>query len=197
MADKVIEIPAVNLKRMKVTIEGVTPLITHRFGERARALIEDKQQHKAKGAKEARNPREEFEDSLYVIQSPNGKPGRYGFPAAGVKKALVSAGGRFAGEKMTELRGVVNVVGDLLEIKGSEPEMRADRVKLQMKSSIAYRPEFKAWEIEVPVTYNASVIGEAQILNLFQLAGFSVGIGDWRPERDGTFGQFVIKGVEA
>ena len=51
MPDKIIEIPALNLKRMVVSIIGQTPLLTNRFGEKARQKIEDKQQKKAKLAK--------------------------------------------------------------------------------------------------------------------------------------------------
>lgn len=193
MAEKVIEIPQIKLNRMIVTIEGQTPLIVHRFGERARKQIEDKQQKAAKMAKEARHPEAEFRDALYVIDEAQE---RYGFPAAGIKKALVYAGGRFADEQMTVLRGLINILGDMLEIKGSKPKMRSDTVRLAggKVSSIAYRPMFFPWEITVPVVFNETMISESQVLNLFQIAGFSIGIGDWRPEKNGTFGQFTIKG---
>lgn len=187
---KTIEIPEIRLQRLVVTIEGQTPLITHRFGERARKQIEDKQQGAARTAKPPRDPEAEFRDSLYVVRE-----GVYGFPAAGVKKALVYAGGRFADEQMTVLRGVVNVQGDLLPIRAPEPRMRADTVRIDggKTSSLAYRPEFWPWEIDVPVVFNATMLTEAKVLNLFQMAGFAIGIGDWRPEKNGTFGQFSIK----
>jgi hypothetical protein len=28
------------------------------------------------------------------------------------------------------------------------------------------------------------------------MAGFSVGIGEWRVERDGSYGQFTVAGIE-
>jgi hypothetical protein len=189
MAEKVIEIPEIRLRRMVVQIEGQTPLITNRFGEKARQKIEDKQQKKAKGPKEARNPEEEFMDALHVLPG-----GGYGFPAAGIKKALVVAGGRFADEKMTHLRGALNVMGDVIQIKAGKPTMRSDTVRLQGGvTSIAYRPMFMPWEMEIPIVFNTGIIGEGQILNLFQIAGFAVGLGAWRPECNGTFGQFTIK----
>ena len=43
---------------------------------------------------------------------------------------LVYAGGRFADEQMTVLCGVINILGDLLEIRAPEPTMRADRVRI-------------------------------------------------------------------
>lgn len=188
---KTVEIPEITLSRLTVVLEGQTPLITHRFGPRAMAAMEAAQQRTAKVAKPPRDPEAEFRDSLYVITD---EPPRYGFPGAGIKKALVIAGGRFADEQMTRLRGVVNILSDLVPIDGSEPRMRTDAVRLASGvTSIAYRPEFWPWRAEVPVVYNAAVISEAQLLNLFSIAGFAVGLGDWRPERNGTFGQFSVK----
>lgn len=193
MTDRVIEIPPMSLKKMVVAIEGQTPLLTNRFGERAVEMIEAKQQKKAKGAKEARVPEQEFQDALHVIAD-----NKYGFPAVGIKKALVVAGGRFADEKMTHLRGIINIMGDLIEIKGSKPKMRRDTVRLQGGvTSIAYRPMFMPWRMDVPVVFNSGLIGEAQVLNLFQIAGFAVGIGAWRPECNGVFGQFTLKNSAA
>lgn len=189
MVDKTIEIPEIKLRRMVVAIEGQTPLLTNRFGERARKSIEDKQQKKARGAKEARVPEDEFREALHVIGD-----GLYGFPAVGIKKSLVVAGGRFADEKMTHLRGVINIMGDLIPILGPEPTMRSDTVRLQGGvTSIAYRPQFMPWEMEIPIVFNATMISESQILNLFQIAGFAVGIGAWRPECNGVYGQFTLK----
>jgi hypothetical protein len=193
MAERTIEIPEIRLGTIMVGIIGQTPLLTNRFGEKARQKIEDKQQKKAKGPKDARNPQEEFEDACHVISE-----GVYGFPAVGIKKALVVAGGRFADEKMTHLRGVINIMSDMIEIEAKPPKMRSDTVRLANGvTSIAYRPMFMPWQMQIPVKFNASIIGEAQILNLFQIAGFSVGIGAWRPECNGTFGTFALSGSVA
>ena len=189
MAEKTIEIPQINLRRMVVAISGQTALLTNRFGERAREKIEAKQQKKAKLAQEARNPAEDFADALHVIS-----PGVYGFPAVGIKKSLVVAGGRFADEKMTHLRGAINIIGDKIPIIAPEPTMRTDTVRLATGvTSIAYRPQFMPWEMEIPLVFNASIIGESQILNLFQIAGFAVGLGAWRPECNGVYGQFILR----
>lgn len=192
-ADTVITIPAIQLRRMTVTIEGITPLVTNRFREAALEDIERKQQGKARQAKAPRDPEVEFRGALHVINRNS-----YGFPATGIVKALVAAGGRFADGTMTILRGVLSIPADLVPIRGSEPEMRRDFVMLnggKGPASVAYRPMFRKWEMDVPVVYMENMITDEQILNLFQLAGFSVGIGAWRRECKGTFGQFQIKGI--
>lgn len=195
MAERTIEIPEIKLDRMTVNIVGTSPLLTNRFGENAISAIESKQQKKAKGAKEARDPHAEFVEKLHVIKAGSTDlNGTFGYPAIGIKKCLVVAGGRFADEKMTHLRGAINILGSLIEIKSPVPTMRTDTVRLQGGvTSIAYRPQFWPWKMEIPVVFNAGIIGPAQILNLFQIAGFAVGVGAWRPELNGIFGQFVLK----
>lgn len=185
---KEVIIPAIQLGRMVVKIRGLTGLIQNRFREESIAAMEAKQQGAAKMTKAPRKPEEEFRGALHVM--PDGK---YGFPAVGIKKALVAAGGRFADGTMTILRGVVNIPTDLIEIKSGEPPfMRRDAVVIQGGGGIAYRPEFRKWEMDVPVIFMSNMITEAQVYNLFQLAGFAVGIGSWRPEKSGTHGQFEL-----
>lgn len=48
----------------------------------------------------------------------------------------------------------------------------------------------------MPLAYNAGVIALEHVVSLFQLAGFSIGIGAWRPEKSGTFGRFVVDDVQ-
>ena len=154
--DKTIQIPEIKLKSMVVGIAGTTPLLTNRFSERARKEIEDKQQHEAKGAREARNPEAEFHDAKHLLAD-----GVYGFPSDGIKKALVAAGFRFADEKGTHLRGILNIPTAHVAIQASEPTMRSDPVRLQgMKFSIAYRPQFYPWAMDMPIVFNASMIGD-------------------------------------
>ena len=68
-------------------IVGDTPLITHAWSEKARREMLTKQLKAIKGAgKEARNPEQDFQSSLYDMGD-----GKYGFPAMGVMNCLLSA----------------------------------------------------------------------------------------------------------
>jgi hypothetical protein len=46
------------------------------------------------------------------------------------------------------------------------------------------------------VRFNRNVLSAAQIVNLFNTAGFGGGIGEWRPEKDGQFGMFHVATAE-
>lgn len=181
------EIPKVDLRRMMVHVEGTKPLITNRFSPEVAEQIEADQTGKAKKKKEPRQPEVEFQRALHPVED-----GVYGFPASGIKKALVRAGGRFADEKMTELRGVIRVEGELIPIEGPAPVMRRDPVNLGRVWSLAYRPMFEDWSMTIPIRYYANHISPEQVLNIVQLTGEMLGIGSWRPENDGPYGTFKV-----
>ena len=97
---------------------------------------------------------------------------------------------------MTEARGAFHIVGDMVEIMG-EPSMREDMVKVGLGASdIRYRAEFKKWKVKIKIRYNANAVSQEQVVNLFNVSGFGIGVGDWRPERDGSFGMYHV-GTEA
>jgi len=186
-----IVIPKPDIRTVKVKVKGVMPLICHKFSAKAQKQIEDKQQKKAKSAKPKRDPKQEFMDSMY----PLGR-GKYGIPATAFKGAMISACRFVDGMKMTLARGAFFVVGDLLEIKGTKPTMRTDVVRLPNGSAdMRYRGEFKTWGIALVIRYNANVVSVEQIMNLLATAGFSVGVGERRPEQKSgdSFGTFDVE----
>jgi len=71
--------------------------------------------------------------------------------------------------------------------------MREDMVRVGMGvADIRYRPQFDPWAAKVRIAFNAAAISPEQIANLLDIAGFGVGVGEWRPEKDGSFGRFHV-----
>ena len=189
ITEQVIELKRINLQRATVELTGDSPLIVHAWSAKAKKEMLDKQMKRAKGPKVAKDPERDYEDAFYRMD--NGNPG---FPTIAFKAAAVSAGGRFAdGMKMTQLRGMFRIEGELVEIIGT-PTMREDMVRVGMGTAdIRYRPEFKEWSVKLPVQYNADAISLEQLVNLLNMAGFGVGVGEWRPEKDGQYGMFHVE----
>ena len=186
--DSKIELPTINTKRVKVRVVGKTPLIVHAWSEKAKRQMRDKQQKKAKMAKEAKDPTADFEGAKYLDAK-----GRDCVRASFFKNAIVSAC-RYAEDlKMTVIRGALFVEGDMLPIKFDTCNMREDMVRVGMGTAdLRYRPEYIGWSVDLVIEYNSNVLQAEQVLNLVRLAGFSVGICEWRPEKNGDFGRFDI-----
>lgn len=199
-----IELPPLDIRLMDVTVVGDSPLIVHAWSEKAKREMLGKQMKQAKGAKEAKDPRADFEASLYRLAD-----GGYGFPSVGFKNAAVTACTSVAGITKVAARQAFHILGEdvdvdgafegtksrhnLIRVKGCEPSMREDMVRVGMGTAdLRYRGEFADWHAVLLVRYNGNVLSEAQILNIINVAGFAVGVGEWRPEKDGMNGMFHV-----
>lgn len=185
-ASSTIELPPINIQTVQFVLIGDSPLIVHAWSEKAKRQMLDKQMKKATKGREAKDPQADYEACFYRTAT-----GAYGFPAIGLKAAMVSAA-RFVDAKMTVLRGAVHIDAEMIQIIG-EPQMREDMVRVGMGTAdIRYRPEFPEWRSIVSIKFNASVISAEQIANLLNNAGFGVGLGEWRPEKNGSYGRFHV-----
>lgn len=202
-----ISIPAIEVKTFDLRIVGDSPLICHAWSEKAKLMMLQKQQKKASAGKEARRPMVEYAESLYWISE---KPdftklsdeeimaatqkGRFGFPVLAFKAAAVN--GAFqqkAIDKKTTLRGGFHLIGELAEIEGT-PIIREDMTRIAMGTAdLRYRAEFTNWSTTLHVKFNSNAVSMEQVVNALNIGGFSNGIGDWRPERDGTYGTYHVE----
>ena len=210
----VIEIAPIQVKTAVVRIRGTAPLIVHAWGHKAKQEMLDKQMGKTKTkAKPVKNPVEDFIESAYWMEH---KPteytveafeeavkagARWGFPVTAIKQAAASAASRNdIGIPMTKIRGAFFISGEgenmLAEIKGSVPHMREDMVRIggiSKTADIRHRAQFDDWYMDLEIRYNANgPISLEQIINLINLGGFTCGIGEWRPEKDGSYGTYEI-----
>lgn len=185
---EVLSIPPIRKERITVKIVGISPLLTNRFSDEQKGKIRDKQQKKASTPLKAKDPEACYQASIY--RTTDGRPG---FPANGIKLACVDACS-FLPKFKTWARGAFFVEGNILPIEGDAPRLREDITKLRGSTAdLRYRAEFVNWSITFTVLYNASVISPEEILNLIENAGFSIGIGDWRPQTNGNLGMFEVE----
>lgn len=177
--EEIIEIQAVRTRNFLFTIEGISPLICHR---RSPENIRPNPGHE-------HNDEEDFQNSLYPKVN-----GKHSFIAAGLKKCAVGAAGKFLRSvKVGVAKGSFFIPVEYVAIEGDEPIQRQDVVTIRGQAIVRTRAQFNNWKIVFPVEF--SVVGNTsveQIVNLFNVAGSCVGLGDWRPEKGGIFGRFKV-----
>ena len=203
-----ITIPPIDVRVTTIKVVGDSPLIVHKWSEKAKKEILDRQMKKAKTkGHDMKDPVRDFIESLYWL---DGEPeektmegfqkavkngARFGFPAVAFKASAVSAGFR-AGVMPNKVSSYAafHIDDEYVQIDGI-PEMREDMVVvggISRAADIRYRGEFREWSATFKVKYNASAISLEQLVNLFNLGGFCCGLGEWRVEKGGEYGRFHI-----
>ena len=92
----------------------------------------------------------------------------------------------------------MKIIGDVYEIKYKKINKREDvtrRSGMNKSPNIAYRPEFVEWTCEIVIEFDKNQITPDQIINLVNQAGFTSGVGDWRPsapKTPGNHGMFEV-----
>ena len=188
-----VSIPAIDIRTATIHVVGDSPLIVHKWSEKAKKEILDKQMKRAKTkGHDAKDPVRDFIDSLYWLEGePEEKTeegfakaiqngARFCFPSVAFKAAAVAAGYR-AG--ITKNKGVPDMREDMVTVGG-----------ISRAADIRYRGEFKEWDATFAVRYNAAVVSLEQLVNLFNLGGFCCGLGEWRAEKGGCYGMFHMSG---
>lgn len=209
---EVVEIKPLDIHAVKIKIVGDTPLIVHAWSEKAKRMMLEAQMKTTKTkARELRDPFDDFIQSMYWIE---GKPevstpeafeqavkngAKWGFPVGAIKMAANAAAYRMGWVKnQMGLRGAYFLrsgYGGLARIEGSIPVMREDMVRVGMGTAdLRYRAEFQNWSMNLILEYNASgAMTLEQIVNVIQAGGYVCGLGEWRPEKDGSNGQYHIE----
>jgi hypothetical protein len=187
----------VGIKSVEVTLRGRhgSPLVIHAFAEKAKQEIRDKQQKKAKKAKEQRDPEAEFRAARYLDDE-----GRECAPITALKKAIITAASAFDDLTKVGLRQAVFV--DSVAVPGAalipierhdgSPAvgvMREDAVTIGINTrGLTYRPEYKEWQLRIRIEFNPRLVSEEQLLALVDQAGWGVGICEGRPEKSSALG---------
>lgn len=186
--DVPIQLPRMHVEIMQLRLVGDSPLVCNKWSEKAKTQMLDKQMKKGKQGKEAKDPEACYRASLYDLGD-----GTCGFPAIAFKKAAVTACTSIDGITKVMARQAFHVVGELVVIDGT-PSMRQDMVIVGINTSdIRFRGEFKQWATTVTVRFNSSVMSAEQVVHLFNTAGFAVGVGENRPEKNGSWGMFHVE----
>jgi len=169
-----------------VKIKGTTPLLFNRFIE---ASI-DSQVKKRSGALKKGN----VEDKLY--KTPDGKiytPSTHisGMLINSAKSFKIQGKGKSTYSKL--IGSTVEVEPDaIIHLHQNWEEFTVSTVNPMTKGRMMVtRPMMKKWELEFKIKATDD-IPEEVIKNILDYGGQYVGIGDWRPDKKGKYGKFIV-----
>lgn len=187
-----------------VACKNLSPLLMNRMGESVLEGLRTKvKAPKAAKIGTTRTPREDAESKVYTHGGMPVIPGENlmsCFIAAGVFIRL-DAKRQISTAKATLLPGLMSlltptiplVVPDSKSPATWEADVRQGRNPNGGEAVAICRPRFDAWAFAFRIDVDTTEIGEATIRDLIDKAGRRIGLGDFRPQRKGIFGQFVVE----
>jgi hypothetical protein len=186
------------MKLIRVKIQGVTPLLIHRFAEAA----ETSRQSRAAMVSD-KDPREEARKVAYIAPD-----GTFFFSAFAIPNAMGSCGSnhKMKGTRKTArfvVPSAIRMTTDTITIlncegpaKDFEVDARPVTIPATKGRVMRYRPRFNAWGAEFDLVVNDELMTVDLAHRLLEEAGQQIGIGDFRPEKRGPFGTFRVTRFE-
>lgn len=193
--ETIIEVEPIKMETMRVCIVGTTPMIMHRFSKKAREELlfpKGRANSAEKAEKLKHDPVSEFRESIYMNRDTK-RPSAVHIPDGTFQKALASAALDLPGASKAQILRLVSVQRQI-DMFGV-PTLGMDMVRssgMDRTPDVRTRAYFAEWACRLEIDYVSSLLKQNQIVNLLAAAGMIVGVGDWRPQKGGSFGKFSI-----
>jgi len=170
------------MKYAAVTIEGLSPLLMHRFPMEPIEAMEKK------------TPEEQARIALYEL---DGKP--Y-IPGVALHRTLINGAAYSKGKGRASLQKVVCaalfVEESILPLNGKTVPWAVDSRPVVVPATrgriLRHRPRFDQWETNFTLAWDETLMTEQQVRRIVDDAGQRVGILDFRPATKGPMGRFVV-----
>jgi len=170
------------MKTFDVTLKGVSPILMHAYPLNGAENIEKKTKE------------EQAEYSAYRI--PETK--ELFLPAICLQRALVSAATFSKGKGRATLQRNA-AAGLLVEperigfgVKKYAIDARPVVVPATKGRIMRFRPRLSDWKVQCKISYDENLLTEPQVRRILDDCGQRVGLLDFRPERKGPFGRFIV-----
>lgn len=178
------------MRSIDVTIEGITPLLMHRFAQDGA----DDPGRKRTGVPDWKL---EADKAKYTDEK-----GQLYQPSEHLERAMAIAASQF---KVQGKRGATysKLVGSTIEVhpftiphKHQQFEVDARPVVVQRARIIRYRPRLDTWGLDFELRLLDDQLPLDVIKQVLDHAGIYVGIGDYRPDKKGKYGKFMVTKFE-
>lgn len=181
--------------KIKVTIQGTSPIIFNRFSEEAEAAVSSASRRSTKATKGT--PREQAEPKAYKLSD-----GTLCIPGVNIFASIIEAGKfmKIGKSKATTQKSSLVPAAMMLEeescsfnTKEFEVDSRSVVIPATGGRVMAHRPRLDEWETSFTIDlFDEGLFSKDDVRILVDDAGRKVGLGDFRPARKGPFGRFVV-----
>ena len=175
-----------NNKKIAVTIEGISPLLQHRFP----IAVEDAKS-KIRNQKQSQDDVESYlykDDKGTLIQPSDHIIGA--MKAAGAKYQIPGRGKSTYKSIMGS--GIVCIDPFYIPHEINKWEIDRRPVVIQKARIVRARPMFPAWKLSFVMDFDEDEVPKEVLKEILDYAGRYVGIGDFRPQKGGPFGRFMV-----
>lgn len=168
-------------------VEGTADLIQNKFSQKS--VEQMLRKHMGISVqREAKKPREVLEDAtVYNMDK------RVAIPPTCFKMAMLGAASQLKGLKKTELRMALFIQGNSIPITYSAMVPRMDIARtsgIGRVPDVRFRPSFQDWKARIIIQFTDTLTVQT-VVDLLNRAG-NGGVGEWRPQKNGTFGTFRV-----
>jgi len=180
------------LKKEKIVVElvGITPLLMEKMD------MDVVERYNLKKGKKLSEKDDKLEEEKYEAKKHFDDKGNLGIPSTAFLKGMTEVAPYIDGMDKKKVRGSVRILGDIIPIKFKEEikDVKWGRTSGMTKAPRKIiRPKFTDWSCKLEIVYNSTNISAEQVINLLNWAGFQMGVGGFRPEKSGNFGQYEVK----
>lgn len=168
-------------KAVQAEIKGISALLMHAFPMVPLEAIEKK------------SPEEQARASEYRTPS-----GELHIPAMALQRALVSAAtyskGKGRGSLQRPVAACVMVGPEYLILDNQKPSIDSRPVVVPATKGrvLRHRPRFDTWCVSCRIEWDDALLKESEVRRILDDCGSRVGLLDFRPEKKGPFGRFMV-----
>ena len=175
-------------KTIKVKITGLSPLLMHCY-----PLVQVESLEKKTSEQQA-------EHAAYRIPANAEHAGELYIPSTAMQRALVGGAAYSKGKGRASLQKpaaaclLVEDIYLLLNQTAFEIDARPVVIPATKGRIVRYRPRLDKWTTEFTLNYDDSLLSAKQVRQVVDDTGKHVGLLDFRPEKKGPFGRFIVDG---
>jgi hypothetical protein len=179
---------------VQVTVEGISPLLMNRFYENEVMLPPG-------GGTAVRKPQQLTPREQAALKAYRGDDGQLYIPGTNFYAAIMEAGRSIKVGKRQITTAKTSILPAGVFLLDIVCPLGTDHFEVDQRSVVnpstsgrvmCYRPRLDQWSTKFTLEIDTAEFHPNTVRELVDRAGKAIGIGDFRPQRKGPFGRFVV-----